>query len=197
MSDLDHARGARRRTPSVTVAPRFQIIPAKLYHCGAMARRARAEHRAAVNALGLDLHRELAARFAETIEPKAWLIDGKLAALGGVMGTGLCPGGYVWLAITDEVFKHRVAFIREAKRQLTLVMESRRELATVLVPTDQAALRLAIYLGFHVRDQGLGSAAHNRSERKALKLYLESAKELRIAMGTGGAIPVGYHLEAA
>lgn len=179
------------------MTPRFQIIPAKPYHCGAMARRARAEHRAAVGALGLDLHRELSARFAETIEPKAWLINGKLAALGGVMGTGLCPGGYVWLAVTDEVFKHRVAFIREAKRQLALVMESRRELATVLVPEDRAALRLAIYLGFHVRDQGLGSPARSRAERHALQFYLESAKDLRIAMGTGGAIAVGYHLEAA
>ena len=76
-------------------------------------------------------------------------------------------------------------------------MESRRELATVLVPEDRAALRLAIYLGFHVRDQGLGSPARSRAERHALQFYLESAKDLRIAMGTGGAIAVGYHLEAA
>lgn len=177
--------------------PSFEIIPAKPWHCGIIARKARAEHRAAVSALGIDLHRELAARFADTLEPKAWLIDGRVAALGGVLGTGLCAGGYVWLAITDEAAKHPLALVREAKRQLDQVMSIRRELATVLLPTDKAALRLAAYLGFHVKDSGLGSPAHDRAGRIALRRYLEGATELRIAMGTGGAIPVGYHEEAA
>ena len=175
----------------------FQIIPAKPWHCGIIARKARAEHRAAVTALGIDLHRELALRFADTLEPKAWLINGKIAALGGVVATGLCADGYIWLAITEEARKHPLALVREAKRQLSEMMETRRELATVLLPTDKAALRLAIFLGFHVKDSGLGSPAHDRAERLALRRYLEGATELRIAMGSGGAIPVGYHREAA
>jgi hypothetical protein len=177
--------------------PRFEIIPAKPWHCGIAARNARAEHRAAVKALGLDLHRELSARFADTLEPKAWMIDGKLAALGGVMCTALCPGGYVWLTITEEATKHPLALVREARRQLELAMALQSELATVLIPEDKAALRLAVYLGFHVKDEGLGSVAHDRAGRIALRRYLEAAAELRIPMGSGGAIPVGYHKEAA
>lgn len=176
---------------------RFEIVAAKPWHCGQMARMLRDEHKRAVLGIGVDLHRELRSRFEASGYRRAWLIDGRLAGLGGVVGTLLAPSGYVWLVLTQRALRYPIAVVKEARRQLDLIMMVKNELATVILPQDTAALRLAVFLGFHVADQGLGSPAHTRAERLALRRYLDAASELRIPMAHGEVIPVGYHHEAA
>jgi hypothetical protein len=178
-------------------ATRFQIIQAKPFHCGQMVRVLRREHKAAWAEFGVDPHRELRERFAASYMCRAWLIDGKLAALGGVVGTALAPVGYVWLTLSELALQHRIAAAREARRQLAEIMIVKRELAILILPQDKSAMRLAIFLGFHVADQGLGSRAETKPQRRALRLFLESAEELRVPRGNSRAIPMGYHVEAA
>lgn len=171
--------------------PTFQIIEARAHHCGQMARRLRIEHRAAI--AGINAHRELRDRFEASAFRRAWLIDGELAALGGVVGGALSTTGYIWLALSELALRYPVATVKEARRQLDEIMATKRELGTVIVPADKAALRFAVFLGFHVADQGLGGPAGTRLERSALRRYLESAPELRIPMADREVIPVGYH----
>ena len=66
--------------------PHFEIVEAKAWHCGAMSRLLRQEHAEAIALIGLNSHRELRAVFDESIFRRAWLINGRLAALGGVIG---------------------------------------------------------------------------------------------------------------
>jgi hypothetical protein len=175
--------------------PRFETIEARPYHCGQIVRRLRREHRAAI--VGINAHQEIRDRFLASSFRRAWLIDGELCALGGVVGGALSTVGYIWLVLSQRALDHPVAVVREARRQLDDIMATRHELAAVIIPQDKAALRFAIFLGFHVADQGLGSPASTRMERVALRRYLEAAEELRITMADRQVIPVGYHGQEA
>ena len=177
--------------------PDFQIIEAKPQHCGQMARRLRARHRAAIDGTGIDPHRELRARFDASAFRRALLIEGELAALGGVTGTALSPTGYVWFALTEKARKHSRLVVRVVQDQLDEIMITKRELATVVLPTDEAALRLAVFLGFHVADTGLGSRAHTRLETSRPEAFPGGCARTAILMGNGAVVPVGYHREAA
>lgn len=175
----------------------FQIVEARSWHCGAMARLLRAEHWLALARVRVEVHHELRACFEDSAFCRAWLIDGKLAALGGVRGTLTDPLGYVWLALSARALKFPVAVVREARRQLDEIMATRVELATTLLLDDEAAIRFSVFLGFHVDDDGPGARAWSRQGRQDLIGYLQRATEQRVRVGHGYAVAVGYHHEAA
>lgn len=137
----------------------FLIVEAKAYHCGLMARKLRTEHLNAVLALGINPHRELRHCFDVSSFRRAWLIDGKLAAIGGVTGPVASSHGYVWLAFTNEALRFRCEIVREATRQLDAITMVKRELMTSIIEADQTAKRFAEFLGFEDRGEkiALGS----------------------------------------
>lgn len=171
----------------------FDIIEARAHHCGQMARLLRIEHQQAVARLGLNSHRELRERFGQSSFRRAWLIDGGLAALGGVTGAKISGHGFLWLAISERARRCPVAIVKEARRQLAEIMIVKRELATTILAGDAAARRLAIYLGFHVADEGPGAPAHSRFARRDLDRHLDADPDIRIPLGAGFAIAMGYH----
>lgn len=129
---------------------RFQIIEARVWHCGAIIRRLREDHQNAVALLGINSHREIREKFDASMFRRAWTIDGRLAGLGGVTGTTLSMTGFVWMALTNEAARHPYAVARESVRQIAEIMQVRHELCTTLIPEDKAALRFATRLGFEV-----------------------------------------------
>ncbi len=135
----------------------YEIVEARLQHCGQMVRLMRREQREAIGRAGYDPHRELRARFDKSAIRRALLIDGHLAALGGVMGTLLAPHGFVWLVLSEEACRHPLALVRIARRELACVMATYRELATIVLADDAAARRFAIFLGFHVAEDEYGN----------------------------------------
>lgn len=171
----------------------FTIVEAKPWHCGAMSRLLRHEHRNAVAVLGIDSHRELRTLFDASAYRRAWLIDGKLAGLGGVTGSEMAAIGFVWLTLTEQGTHYPIAIVKEARRLLDEIMVTKRELATTILAGDHAAKRLAIFLGFHVSHDGPGSPASTRFARRDLARFLDSNPELRIPIGTSYVIPMGYH----
>ena len=173
--------------------PDFRIIPARPFHCGMMVRRLRAEHAIAADRVGQDAHRELRAVFEQSSLRRALMIDGSLAGLGGVTGGLMAATGFVWLALTQAAIKYPTTIVRLAQRQLREIMATRIELATTVLGGDEAALRLAVFLGFHVEDDGPGAAACSRSSRAYLKSYIESCPDLRHPVGAGYYIALGYH----
>lgn len=130
----------------------FQIIEAKPWHCGAIIRRLREEHQEAVAWLGINSHREIRDKFDASMYRRAWTIDGRLAGLGGVVGTAISAEGFVWLALTNEAARYPIAAGRMVLRQLDEVMAVKRVLHTCLIPEDKSALRFATKLGFEVID---------------------------------------------
>ena len=129
---------------------RFEIIEARPFHCGAIVRRLREEHRAAIAGLGINSHRSIRTNFDDSTFRKAWLIDGRLAGLGGVTGPALSSDGLIWLALTEEASRHPFAVAREARRQMDEIMTVKRTLYTCLIPEDKTALRFAMRLGFEI-----------------------------------------------
>jgi hypothetical protein len=120
-------------------SPVFTVIEARPWHCGRMARLLRIEHASAIARLGIDSHRELSSRFGESAFRRAWLIDGELAALGGVTGPQMAAWGFLWLALSERARRYPVAIVKEAKRQLAEIMVVKRELATTILDNDAAA----------------------------------------------------------
>lgn len=180
----------------------FTVVPAQPWHCGQILRRIRPRHRAIVSSLGLDthhVHRALRRQFDGSAFRRAWLINGELAALGGVEGTVLSPTGFVWLALTERATQYPIAIIKEARRQLDEIMRTKIELVTTLLPGDDAAKRLAIFLGFQITDGGLGDRAYSRAGRRTLAHYVETESACHVPLDHNGAyaIAMAYCREAA
>jgi len=175
------------------MTPKFEVVEAKEFHCGQILRRLRIEHREAIERVGANSHRELRALFDSSYLRRAWLIDGKLAALGGVSGSILSHYGFVWIALSNEAMRYPVALIREVKRQIESVMATKSQLVTTIVGGDEAAKRFAVFLGFHCDHEGFGSPAFSKFSRRNLANYLETTPDLRVPIGKGYIIPMGYH----
>ena len=175
------------------MTPHFEIIEAKRHHCGVIARTLRAEHQRVANGSGAGLHRELVACFDQSAFRKAWLIDGKLAALGGVISTLASPSGQVWLAMTDHATKYPVEIVKEARRQLAVLMRTKHEVMTTILLDDEPARRLAVFLGFHVRHEGLGAPALSNKARRELNRSLETFEDRILTIGKTQAVLMGYH----
>lgn len=130
--------------------PEFSLIDAKPYHCGKMSRILRAQHRELVAGLGFSVHRELRGAFERSLIRKAWLIDGALAAMGGLESTLMSSDATVWLALSAEATRHPLALMRMLYRELEAVAATRRLLSTLLIRADAPSLRFAEFLGFQV-----------------------------------------------
>lgn len=133
---------------------RFEIVEAKPQHCGQMSRLLRVEHRSAIEALDINAHHELRACFDASAFRRAWLIDGALAALGGVTGGKLDVYGQIWLAFAPLALRYPIEVMKESKRQLAVVSQVKRKLVTMILLNDGASARFAQRLGFKVvRDE--------------------------------------------
>lgn len=130
-----------------------QIVEAKPYHLGRILRRLRDEHRAGLIATGVNAHRELRDMFAASSFRYAWLVDGQLAAVGGVTGSMLSSAGQVWLAVAEDATRFPLAMVKEARRQLARILASKTELTTTILCGDKTSRRFAAFLGF--RDKAL------------------------------------------
>lgn len=177
------------------MTPVFQIIPAKPWHCGAMVRRLRIEQRIATARLGLDSHRELFDRFGASTYRRALLINGRLEALGGVTGSALSGEGYVWLALSARAARYPYALVREARRQLDLVMQTRSVLVTTVLDGDEAARRFAVFLGFVLAGDETAQPAASRAGRRVLAARLGRDPDTRVTIGSGAAVALAYRAE--
>ena len=128
--------------------PRFEIIEAQPYHCGQIVRRLRHDYHAAFRLLGIDPHRELRTCFDASYMRRAWLIDGKLEAVGGAFGGALSSESYIWLAISQDATRYPKAMLTEARKQLAQVTAIKHVVIASTLATDDAAGRFIMRLGF-------------------------------------------------
>ena len=130
----------------------FCLEPGKPYHCGKIIRRLRIDHNDAFMKLGLNAHKQLRACFDDSYFCRAWIIDGRLAGLGGVTGSLLSPVGYIWLALSEEATHYPVKVMREARAQISEIMQVKRSLITTVLKNDEPSVRFATRLGFEQID---------------------------------------------
>lgn len=126
----------------------FRVIEGREHHCGQIVRRLRENQREILIGLGVNAHREIRTNFDVSAFRRAWLVDGRLAALFGVTGPLLTAQGYCWLALSDIATKYPIEVVKETKRQFAIIMQTKREIYTTLLPEDRAAIRFADVLGF-------------------------------------------------
>jgi hypothetical protein len=94
------------------------------------------------------IRQNLRAYYEQSSFRKAWKINGRLAAVGGVTGSLLASEGLVWLAFTEEALKFRRAIVREARRQLEEILIMKVRLTTFIPLDDEVGRRFAEFLGF-------------------------------------------------
>lgn len=176
--------------------PDFTIIDARPWHCGAMVRLLRIEHQKAIARLGINSHRELRERFDASAFRRAWLIDGRLAALGGVTGPQAAAVGQIWLALSNEAMRYPLAIVKEARCQITEIMSVKRVIATTILDGDETSKRFAIFLGFVPSDAEAEAPAVSRYGRRELYRRLDTSHAARVPVGIGYAVAMTY-LEAA
>lgn len=150
---------------------RITEVEAKAYHCGQLARTLRAEHREILDHMQIPTHRELREAFEASSIRRAWLIDGRLAAMAGVTGPAATSDGVLWMAITDEMTTHPMAVGRRALAFVKAVMRVKRRLSTSILDGDKAGIAFAYFLGFMVDGRepinGVPAMQMSYSERKA------------------------------
>ena len=178
------------------MTPRFEIVEGRRHHCGQMARAMRRDYLVALLTADAKPHRELIDCFEQSAFRKAWLIDGKVAAVGGVIGTLMNGEGMVWLALSQEATRHPKAVIVEARRQLAGLMRTRRELRASIFEGDEASLRLAIFLGFHAIGCLWEGPMETRKGRQLLAREIAGNADLRITVGNSFMVPMAYRPEA-
>ncbi len=127
---------------------KFEVIDAKPHHVGQILRRMRAEETEAISQIGIAVHREMRHVLGASSFARAWMIDGRLAAIGGVTGMLASSEGHLWLVLSREALRHPVAMLKEAKRQFSLAIETRRAVTTTVAVGDTAGLRFAGHFGF-------------------------------------------------
>jgi hypothetical protein len=135
----------------------------------------RDQHREAVLGLQLDPFRELVQAFDQTPAPMALLVNGELAALGGIAGPpGLCPIGIAWLVVAEHATRFSYALVKEVKRQLTTAHETYPLIVSPLIPNDAKALRFAEVIGFAIKlayqQDELLFAVYGKQQKSSVKL---------------------------
>jgi hypothetical protein len=171
----------------------LEILEAKRHHCGMMARRMRKVHRDILESGGVSTHRELLWVFNQSSFRRSAFFEGKIVAMGGITGSRLSTQGVAWLVLAEEFRTHPITIVRHAERLLKQEMQTRSELAATILLGDDAALKFAAYLGFHVSDDGDGAPATDRASRNRLVHYVENKLDIRIPAGPLSVIPMGLH----
>ncbi len=115
------------------------------------------------------------------------LIDGRPVAMWGLEGSLLGDLAFVWLVLSNEASSMPMTVMREARRELASVMENYVEVATTVLPDDDAAIRFAIYLGFHNEDEQLDLPLRERIRR------VKDNPEYRFPVGDHYVIGLGCH----
>jgi hypothetical protein len=126
----------------------FETSEGRAHHGGQIARHLRVGHRIALGSRAGQTHQQIRDRFDDSSFSRAWFVDGRLAALGGVCGGIISPEGFVWLAITEAATRFPIAMTKEALKHLGDVMLIKRRLTTVVLRDDLASVRFAEALGF-------------------------------------------------
>lgn len=165
---------------------RYQVVPASIRHVRPMARQIRAA--AAITLQGFGFHPREALRraFVASHYCRTALMDGKPIAMWGVKGTMLDEIAFVWLVLSDGVTHMPVSVVKEAQRELAKIMRTVDEVAITVLPDDEAAVRFAVYLGFHDRDD-------IRFSRKELVQAILTDPQYKIPVGDSYVIALGYH----
>lgn len=166
----------------------YRVVPASIRHIRPMSKHVRAAACVTLASFGFEPRRALHRAFIASSYCRTALIDDKPIAMWGVQSVLLGDTAFAWLVLSERVTQMPLAVVREARAELAKVMVSKSEIAITVLPDDEAAIRFAVFLGFHDRDNDDG-----RMSRRDLCEAIRSDPKHRIPLGENYAIALGYH----
>jgi hypothetical protein len=126
-----------------------QIVDATYDHAVQLAPRLRAADAAEVRASnGLPVEDALVLSVALSANAKAWLVDGKVAALFGVAPTGRPGVGAPWMVGSDDVLKNKTFFLRQCRRYIHGFLEQFPVLTNYVDCRNIVAIQWLSWCGF-------------------------------------------------
>jgi len=125
----------------------YEIVEAKRWHCGRLARAICWERWLAFIEGGFRPHDQLVQVFEISAIRRTALIDGAPVAMWGVTGTLLSREGGGWLSLTKAAMAHPFALAREVRAQLAEISAT-RQIRIGVAQDDSAAVRFATFFGF-------------------------------------------------
>lgn len=82
-----------------------------------------------------------------------WVVDGRVVCIFGVAPLSMVSGsGSPWMVATSDVYKHRVAFLRESKRWVRVMRSMFPLLWNYTAADNQAGIDWLRWLGFEVKE---------------------------------------------
>lgn len=165
---------------------KYAVRPARALDVKPMARQLRAAACITLQGFGLNAREALRRAFVQSsycrtaVDP-----EGRPIAMWGVKSTVLGDTGMVWLVLSEAVTRMPIAVVKEARAELSKMMERLSEIAITVLPDDEAAVRFAVSLGFHDREEEM-------PRRELVRAILADAR-YKVPIGDSYVIALGYH----
>jgi len=134
------------------VVMRIEIVPLTFAHLRIMARTMRTDDRAEIEGLGQVVRHVLHRLFRNSTHCGAARVDGELAAVWGCEGELVSSVGMPWLFTAPAVERVPVGFFKTARRQVALMLRTRRMLMTDVLATYERSLRFFSIMGFEIEE---------------------------------------------
>lgn len=166
----------------------YTVVPSSVRHVKPMSSKLRAAACITLQSFGMSPRPALHRAFVASNYCRTALLDDSPIAMWGVKETILDDTAVVWLVLSDKVTRMPIAIVREARAELAKVMATKREIAITVLPDDEAAIRFAVFLGFHDRDDDDGELS-----RKDMCQAILRNPHYRIPIGDSFVIALGYH----
>lgn len=166
----------------------YSIVPASIRHVRPMSSRLRAAACVTLQGFGFKPREALRRAFVDSYYSRTALVGNRPVAMWGVKGSLLDEAAMVWLVLSEEITQMPRAIVREARAELARVMLNKSEIAITVLPDDEAAIRFAVHLGFHDRDNDDGSLS-----RRAMCEAIVRDPQYRVPLGENYVIALGYH----
>lgn len=168
----------------------YAVVPASARHIKPLSRHLRAAACITLQGFGMEPRRALHRAFMASNYCRTAMIDNQPVAMWGVKGALLGDEALCWLVLSNAAARMPVSVVKEARAELARIMDSYREIAITVLPDDEAAIRFAVYLGFHDRDND-----DDLYSRKELCQEILANPLYRIPVGDRYVIALGYHPE--
>lgn len=128
----------------------YVIVPAERVHIPLMVRHLRAQDLEEVTCLGLSPRRALRDSFKTSLFRRSAFVDGEIAAMWGVSGGIIDNFGVPWLLTTPAIERVPLAFIKEARREVFEIMETKQRIENYVLASYTRAIRFLMLMGFEI-----------------------------------------------
>ena len=127
----------------------YSIVPATIVHVHKLAASIREADAQEARSMGGDPRRLLRASFRSSLYSRAVIIDGEVAAVGGLSGDVLSDEGRPWL-VTGKAIERLTPrqYLEEAHRQVGILLSIKPRLENYVAADYRKAVRLLEVLGF-------------------------------------------------